>query len=221
MNEPQHPSAEAHKILHSVERMLDRPEAIVALVERYRAESRSEDHLCQRIVSHYSNRSALAGGVSSLPGMLPGAGTIAVAVGATFAEMAVVLKLEVEMCIALAAARGFDIHDPSERQLAFLLAAVRAHEVERGRNVLLDVGGISMEALLSYSPREVEKMLLHVLAFVGLDYGAKRLGRVVLRALPFVGIGLGAGMNKVLTARVGERAHAWLALRAKHQGMRR
>jgi hypothetical protein len=205
---------QGHKLVHAVERVIDRPEDVARLVRRLWRESPSFEALGDRIVSHYSNRSALVGGVSAVPAIIPGAGTLAVAFGTTLAEMAAVLKLEVEMCLALSSAHGFDIRDPRERQLAFLLAAVQTHEVASGRNVLLDVGAVSWTAVMSYTPRELEKLLLKICSVMTLAYASKVLAKGLMRSLPFVGIGIGAGVNKVMTTRVGNNARCWLGWRA-------
>lgn len=209
------PTSPSHRLLHAVERMVDEPDGIIRVVESYRRESPSLDRLCERVVSHYSNRSALVGGLSALPGLVPGVGTLAVTLGTTVAEMAVVLGLEVEMCMALAHAHGFDIRERRERALALVLAAVHTSEVESGRNVLLDICGVSWTAVVNYAPRELEKLALQVVGWMLVAYAAETVAKGLLRSLPFVGIGVGAGLNKVLTRRVGRRARMWLFLRAE------
>lgn len=202
------------RLVSAVERMLEPSEAIIALVLQIGRESGAcFVEQSRRIISHYSNRSALVGGSLALPGLVPGAGTLVAAVGTTLADMALVLKFEVEMCLALSCLHGYDIRRPEERQLAFLLAAVKTHEVESGRNILLDIGAVSSSAFWSYAPREVSKMLLRVCGAIALAYAARSLTKAVLRAIPLVGVGVGAGLNKVLTTRVGEQAHRELTLR--------
>lgn len=207
------------RLLNAVERMLATPEEIRAVVAGYRREGAvSPPQLSERLVSHYSNRSALAGGISSLPGLVPGVGTLTVALGSTLAEMAFVLKLETEMCLALCEAHGFDIDDRRERQLALILAAVHTSEVSAGRNVLLDIGDVSLTAVGNYTPRELEKFLLRVLSEVAISLASKHASKAVLKAVPFVGIAVGASFNKVLTTRVGRSARGWLAWRCALAG---
>ncbi len=207
-------SQAGYHLLNAVERMVAPSREISDVVESYRrTTSPGTANLSERIISHYSNRTALAGGVSSLPGLVPGVGTIAVVLGSTLAEMAVVLKLEVEMCLALAHAHGFDIDDRRERQLALLLAAVHTHEVESGRNVLLDMGEVTLTAVSNYTPRELQKLLLRVSSAIAINYATKYVTKGVLKAIPLVGIGIGAGFNKVLTTKVGRKAREWFAWR--------
>ena len=210
--QPSSPSG--HKLLNAVERMIAKPAAIETLVADYAAEHGGDiEALSRRIISHYSNRSALAGGLAALPGMVPGLGTLTVAFGTSLADMAMVLKLEVELVLALARAHGVDIRDSAERRLAFLVAAVNVAEVESGRNVLLDIGAVSLTAVLRYTPRELEKAVAHLFGLLAIAMAAKYLPCAAVRAVPFVGIAVGAGLNKALTARVGQNALVWYAWR--------
>lgn len=209
-------STKARTLINAVERMLEQPEKIDGLVRRYRDETGGElARVAQRIISHYSNQSALAGGIGGLTGLIPGVGTVIAIAGTTLAEMAYVLKLEVEMCLGLACAYGHDIRDPRERQLALLLAAVHTREVATGRDALIDLGDIALTAAVNYTPREIEKLTLKILGFSGVIYALRSLPRAAAHALPIIGIGINAGFNKVLTARVGKRATAWYALRER------
>lgn len=202
------------RLLNAVERMLATPEEIRSIVDGYRREGAvRRSQLSERLISHYSNRSALAGGVSALPGIVPGVGTLAVVLGSTLAEMAVVLKLETEMCLALSYAHGFDIEDRRERQLSLLLAAVHTSEVTTGRNVLLDIGDVTFTAMMNYTPRELEKLLLRVMSMITLSLATKYAPKLALKAIPIAGIAIGAGFNKVLTTKVGRGARRWLAWR--------
>jgi hypothetical protein len=74
---------------------------------------------------------------------------------------------------------------------------------------------VSCQAIWSYTPREVSKVLLRVLSFIAVANATKRLGRGALKAIPFIGVGIGAGMNKALTMRVGNGAHRALAARLR------
>lgn len=209
-------SSQAQTLIDSVERILESPEVIAAYVDRVKAAGLTSDTaVASRIIERYSNRSAVYGGATALPGLLPGGGTLLVAAAGALADVTLVLKTEVEMCMALSYARGYDIRKREERQLAFLLASIKTHEASTGRNVLLDAGEISFTAVARYGSREIGKVLLKVLGIFLLAYGAQVVGRSILRAIPLIGIGVSAGVNKVLTTRVGELADRELALRGK------
>jgi hypothetical protein len=197
------------RLLSAVERLLDDPENIMEIVERKRraAERRGlggeeqRTWLGEQLVEHYSDRTGLSGGVSALPGILPGLGTIAAATGVALADMGLLLKFEVEMALALAYAWGHDISQERERRLALLLAAVRTHDARTEGNFLLDVAEAEGEAVWNYAPRQVAKLL----GIVGAHLALKQAGKTALRALPIVGVVIGVGLNKSLTGRVGRR----------------
>jgi hypothetical protein len=115
-------------------------------------------------VRRSSNMAALAGGVSGLPGLIPGVGLAANA-GVTLAELAVLLKIEVELALVLLVIHGFDIDSPRERQLGFLLASVGTYDAGTGSNFLVDVAKAEGVAIWNYAPRRVGRLV--VTAFGG------------------------------------------------------
>jgi uncharacterized protein (DUF697 family) len=209
---PEDPHVMAEKMLSAVERITTKPEEIVALVDNLRATTGSEKRLVDKIISHYSNRCAITGGATALPGLIPGIGTVAYLLTGPLADMVLLLKYEVEMTCALASAHGFDITLPEERQLALLLAAVKTSEVSSGKNVLREIGEVSWTAIWNYAPRRVSKAIIEVMAIIALQLLLKRM---LLKMIPFIGMAVGAGMNKVLTQRVGNQAEAEISLRKK------
>ena len=202
-------------LLNAIEHLLA-DDATITGHARLHADRANHDRpaAAHRIVAAYSNRSALAGAIAAAPAIVPGWGT-AGAIGTLFAEMSYVLKTEVEMCLCLSSLHGFEISSKEHRQIAFLLAAIATHEVETGRNVLLDIGEVTAEAAMTYTPREAGKSLLKILGILAAVRASQAVGRGVLHVVPFVGMAVGAGVNKALTRRVGLAAHRALALRSR------
>lgn len=157
--------------------------------------------VAQELTRTYSNRAAIAGGASALPALIPGLGSIAAGVAGTFAELAYVLKTEVELCLSIAHVYGFDIDDPRERQLAFLLAAVGTYDAD-GKNFFVDVVRAEGVAIWNYGPRVLARMIVKAMTALALGY----VWRGFVKMVPVLGVAIGSGMNKVLTQRVGERA---------------
>ncbi len=199
---------QGRRLLTAVERIIEDTEDLIVRVETFRREAgegvdeeATELAVARLLVRHYSNRSAMAGGVSALPALLPGAGTLLAALGGTLADMGLTLKFEVEMALSLTHLFGFDIRRDKERQLAFLLASVSTYEAKSGRNFFVDLAEAEGTAIWNYAPRQVAKALLSVMAklvLVGTSKG-------IMKAVPFVGIVIGSSANKILTTRVGER----------------
>jgi hypothetical protein len=209
------------KLLSAVERILDDNDDLIGLVRRYRdgARSHSEDEAevleetSRQVIQHWSNLSAVSGGATAIPAILPGIGTLLALGGGALFDVALVLKFEVEMALALAYAHGYDISDPRERQIAFLLASVSTYDARTGRNFFVDVAEAEGVAIWNYAPRELSKLLASALAKLAF----KQLSKSVARVVPLFGIGIGAGINKVLTERVGRRINAELDRRRATQ----
>lgn len=202
------------QLLHAVERIMDSPETILALVKKKRAVTGAWDEpdvVAPKLIAHYGNMSALIGAATALPAILPGIGTAATLIGAPLADMVLLLKFECELCLALSALRGNDIGKPEERQLALLLAAVQTTEAQGRRSALSDALEVSGTAIWNYAPRRVAKLLLRAFTILA----AVHYARSLLRVVPVLGVAIGASTNKVLTHRVGKLAYASLKSREK------
>ncbi len=202
-------TSQGEKLLSAVERILADTASIMAMADgcRERAKSSGGDEASIRaraarmLVSEYSTRTAVSGGLSALPGIVPGIGTLVAVAGGALADVGFLLKFEVEMALALSHLYEYDIRNETERQRAFLLASVSMYDAKSGENFMMDVARAETVALWTYAPREVSKLLLTVLTRLAL----RSVTKGVLRAVPFVGIAVSSGMNKVLTTHVGER----------------
>jgi len=202
--------AEGRKLLTAVERILAKSPSIRATVEGVQATLKSaqpelkgpelRQATAQALVKHYSDRAMIAGGASGLPALIPGWGSLVAAVGGTVAEVTLLLKWEVEMALALSHLYGFDIDEPAERQLAFLMASVGTYDAS-GKNFFADVARLEGTALWNYAPRRVTRFVVQALAAIAALY----IWRGFFKAIPVLGIGIGAGLNKVLTNKVGAR----------------
>ncbi|MDP1829775.1 MAG: EcsC family protein [Archangium sp.] len=201
------------QLLSAVERLVSSNETLrthVAVCEarakaRAPEASKSKDTLrqlvAQELTRSYSNRAAIAGGATALPALIPGVGSLAAGIAGTFAELAYLLKTEVELCLSISHVYGFDIDEPQERQLSFLLAAVSTYDAS-GKNFFVDVVRAEGVAIWNYGSRVLARMVIKAMTALALAY----VWRGLLRMVPVLGIVIGSGMNKVLTERVGERA---------------
>lgn len=196
------------KLLTAVERIVASSDSIKSTVDAARAKVKGElkgaalrDATAKELIRSYSNRAALAGGASGIPAaLLPGIGSIAAAVGGGLAELTFLLKWEVEMALAMSHLYGFDIDDPRERQLGFLMASVGTYDAT-GKNFFVDIAKVEGTAIYNYAPRALSRLVVTAMATVAALY----VWRGLLKAVPFLGIAIGTGMNKVLTQRVGAR----------------
>lgn len=215
-------SKQGQALLKAVERIVDPPKAIREHVETTTGAIRAslpDDATDEQVriaverdlISYYSNRTALAGGASALPGLVPGLGSITALVGGGLLDMTLCLKYEVEMVLALAAARGYRIEDPRERQLAYLLAA--AHTYEASGGTLTDLIKTELDAVWRYTPRQLGKLVAALFVKLALVLAGKGLAR----AIPFIGVVVSTAANKTLTKSVGRSVVKSLDGRAKRE----
>jgi len=198
-------------LLKAVERIVDAPAKIRLRVDEVTEKIRAslpDDATAAQIrgsverdlISHYSNRTAIAGGAAALPGLVPGLGSLAAVLGGGLVDMTFCLKFEVEMVLALASARGYDIEDKRERQLAYLLAAAHTYEASGGRNPLPDLVKTEIDAVWHYTPRQLGKLVAALFVKLAILFAGKSL----TRAIPFIGVVVSSAANKTLTSRVGK-----------------
>ena len=210
--------ARGRQLLTAVERLVSPSSALREVAGECRKAARAKDDrkLTQQdlaaveAVRRYSNRAAFIGGASCVPSLIPGAGLVA-ALGSTLAELAMLLKTEVEMTLVLLDLHGYDIDDPRERQLGFLLASVGTYDASTRKSVLEDLARAEGQAIWNYAPRKVAKVIVTTMAMLA----AYRLWRGVFKLLPVVGLVVETSLNKVLTMRVGQRVRADLRTRER------
>lgn len=211
---------EGRKLLSAVERLLAETGSLIAYsndcMRRAKAkklgdEAKTIAEACTEVVSHYSNLTAFSGAATAIPAVVPGLGTVVALTGGALADVALILKFEVEMALVLTHLHGYDIRDERERQIAFLLASVSTYDAKHGRNFFLDIAEAEGQALWNYAPREISKLLLIVMAKLAVS----SIGKGLAKAIPFLGVAVGASVNKMLTRRVGQRCTAELARRVQ------
>jgi hypothetical protein len=174
------------------------------------ASSREEirELAARHIIARYSNLAATAGGVCALSAAIPGLGTIGAATGGTAAEMALCMKFQVEMTLALSALRGRDITEHEEQVACFVIASLGAIKgaVASGAQ---QIGTRAFTALVQrYLQGATLSTAKHLFRRVGVTFSRRALEK----AIPFgIGVVLSAGSNKALTVFVGHRVNAYFA----------
>ena len=168
-----------------------------------------QERVADLIIGRYSKLAATSGGVTALAGVIPGVGTAVSMLAGSATDVAVSMKLQVDMCMCLAEAFGHDVLEPDAQHLAFLIAAGGALEkagVEGGVKVASQAGVKLLRQYLKGAALQVIKELFKKL---GLTFTRKALEK----ALPFgIGVVLGAGGNYALTKFVGGQAKQWFLL---------
>lgn len=198
--------ARGERLLTAVERLVEDCDDLIAYVETLKSataagmdEEERIEALAEQIIGDYSRRSAISGGVTALPGLLPGGGSAVALIGGVLADMTFMLKHDVEMILCLSYVFGHDIRDEKERWLAYVLAGMRTYQARDRQNYMVDLLEVQLDALPKYTPRELFKIAATVLGRVAL----LSVSRGFVKALPLIGIAVSASTNKFMTWSVG------------------
>lgn len=209
------------RILKAIQVAAISPADAHALVERLASKARAAraenvpDWVAERIVARYARMAAGVGGVTALAGAVPGVGTAAALVGGAAADVAASMKLQVDMCMCLAAAYGYDLVNEDARHLAFLIAAGGALE-KAGETA---AGQLASKAGVTLLRRYLRGATLQVVKAAFRKVGLTLTRKSLEKAIPFgVGVAFGAGGNYVLTRYVGSQAVAWFRTDAEMGG---
>ncbi len=124
-------------LLKAIELVLADPAEIMKATEslhrefrhRYgkeKTEDEIADLVADKIISNYSYYAAFVGGASALAGVVPGLGTVIATFGGATADVALCMKYQIEMTMALAVVYGHDISIEEEKRLCLIVAGLGA-----------------------------------------------------------------------------------------------
>lgn len=207
------------RLLKAVQAIAIAPADANAHVARLRVQSEKDhptdperahqERVADHLISWYANLTAMSGGLTGLSGVIPGLGTAIAILGGGAADIAIGIKLQVDMCMCLASNYGHDLNEPDARHLAFLIAAGSSLEkagVDTGVQIASKAGVNMLRQYLKGAALQAIKEMFQKL---GLVFTRKALEK----SLPLgIGVVLGAGGDYALTRYVGGRAKAWFAL---------
>ena len=201
-------------LLNSVEFVLAKPEDIKrqtdAILNKYRKRYRSErdeedvkEMVANKVIKNYSYMTAFSGGVTALAGVIPGLGTLASVTGGAAADIALCMKFQVEMVMALAHVYEHDILAEEERRLCFIIAGLGAinQATQKGAK---EVGSKAFTKMVQqYLKGSSLAAVKEIFKRVGVTFTRKGLEK----AVPFgVGAVIGFTVNKTLTWFIGIRS---------------
>ncbi len=207
------------RLLRAIETIAISPVDAQEFADRYLEQSRERfprdsewDHqlrAADKIVSEYSKRAMMFGAATALPGTIPGLGTAVALVGGATADSLVSMKLQVDMCMCLAATFKYDITSEDGKYLTFLIAAtgsVQRAGVGAGAKLGTQAG---VRMLRQYLKGAALQAVKQVFRRVGVTFTRKAVEKVI----PFgIGVVVGGGANYGLTRYVGREAKQWFVL---------
>jgi len=207
------------RLLKAIEAISISPSDAKAMARKYMERARrkypkssNDAHMeaaANGIVARYCRLASTSGGVTALTGVIPGLGTIVAALGGGLTDAAVCMKLQVDMCLCLAAVYEWDLDNEDARHLAFLIAAGGTLE-KAGAEAATQIGSKAGVALLrQYLKGAALQAVKEFFKRIGIIFTRKALER----ALPFgVGVVIGTSTNYALTKYVGGVAIRWFIL---------
>ncbi|MBQ1267672.1 MAG: hypothetical protein IIY06_13125 [Proteobacteria bacterium] len=205
---------QAERVLKAIEMLIDSDEKIIAVAKKMRrrvmmaADDADEPTLDEKtlymrtgaeIIAHYANRASISGGVSGLPAMLPGIGSLIGFVGTAAVDVVYMLKFEVEMSLALFWLAGLDIAQERIRKLAVMIVTVVSADILKNKKGDVDAVSLVEAAFWGYSVRQLSRHLITRISGILVV----SLSRQLVRTLPVLGIVVGATVNKVMLRRTG------------------
>jgi uncharacterized protein (DUF697 family) len=166
------------------------------------------DRIADKIIASYSNKAGLSGGATALIGIIPGLGTVVEVFGGATADIALCMKYQIEMTMALADVYGHDIEKEADKKRHFIIAGLSTLNMET-----IKQGGEQAAKLFN-------KLIQRYIREAGFDsvrilfrkVGVTLSKKALQKAIPFgIGALIGFSSNKALTWAVGQRAKAFFA----------
>lgn len=164
------------------------------------------DLVGERLVARYARLAATSGAATSLTSVIPGLGTIIAVSGGAFADTAVSMKLQVDMCSCLAAAYGYDITRVDAQNLVYLVAftgAVGNFATNKGAAL---AGRAAVTLIRRHLRGASLAMIKSMLQSIGVRFTRKALEKA---APAGIGVAISASVNYALTKYVGKTARVW------------
>ncbi|MGI4794439.1 MAG: EcsC family protein [Janthinobacterium lividum] len=213
MTEAQTKDDDGSTLLSIVQAIAISPAKATKIVNQYKKAGRKTnpkvtDEELERIVSNkiintYSTYASLSGGITALPGIIPGVGTIMAAVGGGTADLTACMKIQIDMTMLLATNFGWDLTDHDAMFMTMLIAVSGGLEklgVQTGAPVASKAGVKMLQMYLQGAA------LIAVKEFFK-KFGITFTRKALEKSIPFgVGVVAGSGLNYALTDYVGNQA---------------
>lgn len=208
------PGKEKMPLLKAINLILAKPENIQketdAILSKYRKSFEEElddedikEKVANKVIQNYSYMAAFGGGATALTGVIPGLGTVLSVGGGTTADVALCMKLQIEMTKSIAHIYGHDILKEEEQRLCFIIAGLGAvnQAAQKGAQEISSKAFVKM--VQQYLKGSTLVAVKEIFKKVGITFTRKSLEK----AIPFgIGTIISFGVNKTLTWYVGVRA---------------
>ncbi len=162
--------------------------------------------VAKKVIQNYSYLAAFSGGVTALAGVVPGLGTVVAVAGGTTADIALCMKFQIEMVMAIANVYGHNILEEEERRLCFIIAGLGAIN-KAGQAGAKEAGSKAFVKMVEqYLKGPTLAAVKEIFKKVGITFTRKGL----VKAIPFgIGTLVGFAANKTMTWYVGVKARGF------------
>lgn len=206
-------------IQKAVEAIAITPEAAAELVDGYRASFENkhkrkpeslEDkgRIADKVIGRYSKFSAAAGVVTAAPSVIPGIGTAVAVLGGGATDLAVALKLQIDMCMCLVEIYETELSSEDKKQLAFVIALAGSAEQMAMNGGKAAVQKVAQKLVYQYLRGPVLITIKQLFKKVSITFTQKAMAKAVPAG---IGVVFSGSTNYVLTTVVGKVAVAVLA----------
>jgi hypothetical protein len=210
---------EPSRLQKAVETIAITPEAATELVGGYRAtfeakfkrppESLADKRrIAAKIIGRYSKLSATTGAVTAAPSVIPGVGTAVAVLGGGVTDMAVVLKLQVDMCMCLVEVYETELSSEDKKHLAFVLALAGSAEQLAAKSGKAAVLKVAEKLVYQYLKGPALITIKQLFKRVSITFTQKAMAKAIPAG---VGVAFSSSTNYVLSRVVGRVAVAVLA----------
>jgi uncharacterized protein (DUF697 family) len=206
-------------LLQAIELILAKPADIKRFVqkqkEKFRRRSGSKlpensltDKVADKLIASYSTKAGLSGGATALIGIVPGVGTAVELFGGATADIALCLKYQIEMSMALASLYGHDIETEADRKRYYIIAGLSTINME----AIKQGGEQAAKVFTKLVQRYLREASFDTVRVLFRKVSITLSKKVLQKAIPFgIGAVIGFSSNKALTWMVGQRVKTFFA----------
>lgn len=210
---------EPSRLQKAVEAIAITPASAATLVDGYRAtfekkfnrapeSSEDKGQIAKRIIGRYSKLAATAGAATALPSVIPGVGTAVAVVGGGITDLALALKLQIDMCTCLVELYNAEFSDEDKKHLAFVLALAGSVEQLAANGGKAAVQKVAQKLVYQYLKGPALITIKQLFARASIVFTQKAMAKAIPAG---VGVVFSGSTNYVLTTIVGKIAVAVLA----------
>jgi hypothetical protein len=210
---------EPSRLQKAVEAIAITPDAAAQLVDGYRAsfeakfkrkpsETTDKRKISSKVISRYSKLSAAAGAVTAIPSVIPGIGTAVAVLGGGAADLAIGLKLQIDMCMCLVEVWETELSGEDKKHLAFVLALAGSVEQLVTQGGKEAVEKIAAKLIYQYLKGPALITIKQLFKKASITFTQKAVAKAVPAG---VGVAISGSANYILTRVVGRVAVAILA----------